>query len=280
MSFSELKTKLKPDRHDFLKEIDGLDPKANLLLKEIYAAINDELPISFIHFVWKNAIEEAYKNKEKIDIEQIRRIIYEAIRLLENKTWTMDEWEVHKLIKKLVIENSKNVNNHVEIEDLAEDVVISMVNFDFTKRVPSSPINNGIEDFMANLLNMVNEELHTKAISVNVIDSLLSLTDSSNLNLILTGPCNRIKYISNGLLNLTGYEEDNPLIGQSISFFLHDFDKLNQELLSGCSEKVQSYLKHKKSNKKLPVEIVYLPILNKKQNVLEGRIYKVNYFNY
>ena len=112
-------------------------------------------------------------------------------------------------------------------EDQVAMVTHATVHFDFSKRLPALKGSQHHEayDFVAASLNIVNEELESKAMSVNLLDTILQLI--GNVQLIITNNEGSIRYVSTHLKNYLG---NDTLTGTHIEKLFKDYKKLHHKL--------------------------------------------------
>lgn len=151
-------------------------------------------------------------------IQQLQTVLKGVKNILSTEADLNSEKES---ILKMIEQVDSLVGKHDSYCDEIDAVLSAMINFDFSKRLPShQEDDNNLIHAISQGLNILNEELYEKAINKTVVRSLLDSIASTKL-IIVTDNKNNIIF-ANGK-KLEGFKEDD-LRGKPISTLFDHYE--------------------------------------------------------
>lgn len=206
--------------------IKGKDPIATNLLKQIYSALKDKKPenLSLIEHAWVQGIENAYKDKQKISDVEVKALLQQAVEILsDTSSWGVNDDDLYVAFEKIIFLKSRE-ENFQSFFTTMEDAVSSILQLDFTKKVPLSNFtkdSRNVFNYAALSLNMIIEKMETSVVSNKSINSVF--TQIPGIAVFITNRKNNIRFI-NELSEKLIEKEVDEVINTPISNLLDDYD--------------------------------------------------------
>ena len=185
---------------------------------------------------WHRSIGDFLKQKPVLEDQQMYQLLSSAKDILDNKEneWNENQKKIFAVLEDIIeIGFQKGLlDKYFENYDKTVD---SMINLDFSSRIPLTQedksldmSNQNLLNYFTNTMNLVNEELEGKVISKSLVQSLINVTGKSQV-IFMTDMSDKIKFISQCACLF--YNLDDSYTNTPISQFFDNFDNLKGQAL-------------------------------------------------
>ena len=172
------------------------------------------------------------KQNEEIFMDNLLKEAYEILNKSENLNGEREK--LTRIFNQIATWKDGN-NEDDQYFDAFQKVILSMISFDFTKRLPISFELKSVQNFFSVTLNSLNDELQDKIVSKALVYKMLKELPLKNIVVLGTDAEGKINFFHTDLKsNFPDYKFFN---NQYINIFFENMGEINNHIQKAGMEK-------------------------------------------